>query len=121
MASKILENQVERLKTRRQFLNVQKGERRKGALFTLEVLDRNCAKESTRVGFTVTKRQGNAVVRNRIRRRLREAVRLSGQFAMLPGHDYVFVGQRSILTIPFETLKKSISKRLALKQKDRRI
>ena len=46
-----------------------------------------------RVGFTVTKKLGNAVARNRIRRRLKEAVRtgLAGRFR--PGHDYVLIGR----------------------------
>jgi ribonuclease P protein component len=46
-----------------------------------------------RIGFTVTKKLGTAVERNRIRRRLREAVRISVQDRLKPGFDYVFVGR----------------------------
>ena len=56
---------------------------------------------AARVGFTVTKKVGNAVVRNRIRRRLKEAVRVHAAGDMQPGNDYVIVGREEVLTAPF--------------------
>lgn len=57
-----------------------------------------------RVGFTATRKIGGAVVRNRCKRRLREAARrllpLHGQ----PGHDYVFVARASLVTRPWDRL-----------------
>jgi ribonuclease P protein component len=57
-----------------------------------------------RVGFTVSKKVGNAVVRNRVRRRLREVVRLSPPARMIAGFDYVLVGRRRALEISFDRL-----------------
>jgi ribonuclease P protein component len=105
-----------RLKSRPEFLRVREGERRKGRYFILEVLDRKAPDEPPRAGFTVTKKQGNAVERNRIRRRLREAVRLSAQFAMQPGHDYVIVGHREALGAPFDELTNVLVTRISSPQ-----
>jgi len=57
-----------------------------------------------RVGYTVSKKVGNAVVRNRVRRRLREVVRLSGAARMQTGRDYVLVGRRAALDLAFDRL-----------------
>lgn len=109
-----------RLKNRPDFLAVQKGERRKGANFLLEVLDRNEPESDARVGFTVTKKQGNAVERNRMRRRLKEAVRLSAGFAMKPGHDYVIVARRDVLKTPFAQLSSQLADRIEGRGKPKR-
>ena len=53
------------------------------------------------------------MVRNRIRRRLREAIRLDAQADMAPGIDYVVVARRDVLTLPFEQLKDELSRRVA--------
>jgi ribonuclease P protein component len=57
-----------------------------------------------RFGFTVTKKIAGAVGRNRIRRRLREALRLSTDLKALPGHDYVFIARSAALSAPFSEL-----------------
>jgi ribonuclease P protein component len=101
-----------RLKNRSDFLAVQAGEKRRGSTFLLEVLDRKAPETEPRVGFTVTKRQGNAVERNRMRRRLKEAVRLSAGFAMKPGHDYVIVARRDVLDAAFPKLQSLLGERI---------
>lgn len=105
--------QAERLKRRADFLSAKNGERLKGPLFLLEVRDRReDLPGPARVGFTVTRRQGNAVERNRMRRRLREAVRLAGADAMRPGHDYVLIARRDCLHASFSRLTSALKERI---------
>ncbi|HUH49640.1 MAG TPA: ribonuclease P protein component [Mycoplana sp.] len=111
---------VGRLKSRPQFLCVREGEKRKGPLFLLEMRDRQEPDTPPRVGFTVTKKHGNAVERNRMRRRLKEAVRLSAGFAMQPGHDYVIVARRDILHASFAELQDRLRERISYRQKHKR-
>lgn len=56
------------------------------------------------VGFTVTKRQGNSVVRNRIRRRLREAFRLVCEKQPMPGWDFVVIGRHTAERCEFDII-----------------
>lgn len=105
-----------RLKSRPEFLRAREGERRKGRFFIVEVLDRKSPEDAPRVGFTVTKKQGNSVERNRIRRRLKEAVRLKAQFAMQPGHDYVIVAHREAMSASFDDLSKTLIARISSRQ-----
>ena len=101
----------QRLLKRADFLAVRRGEKRRGRLFLVEVLDRGDG-GAPRVGYTVTKKVGSAVVRNRVRRRLKEAVRTGAAVGMAPGHDYVIVGREDVLAIPFGQLKAELSRRL---------
>lgn len=100
-----------RLGKRAEFLAVRGGEKRRGRLFLLEVLDRGDG-EGPRVGYTVTKKAGNAVVRNRIRRRLREAVRLHAAADMATGSDYVIVGRTELVCAPFAEIAAELSRRV---------
>lgn len=111
---------VGRLKNRPQFLRVREGEKLRGPFVLIEMLDRQSPEEQARVGFTVTKKHGNAVERNRMRRRLKDVVRLSAGFAMKPGHDYVIVARRDVLTAPFADLTAAINARVAGNQRHKR-
>jgi ribonuclease P protein component len=100
---------MQRLKQRADFLAAAAGARAPGAAFVLQARARNDSAPS-RFGFTVSKKVGTAVERNRVRRRLRELVRSAcstEQLAALPkptGHDYVLIGRRAALELPFERL-----------------
>ena len=82
-----------------------RGRRREGSgrAFVLQARARDDSAPS-RVGFTVSKKVGNAVERNRVRRRLREVVRLSTALTRPTGHDYVLIGRRAALGAPFDRL-----------------
>lgn len=107
---------MERLRQRADFLAVANGARVNGAAFSLQSRARDDAGPA-RVGFTVTKKNGTATERNRIRRRLRELVKRLDLMAMRPHHDYVLVGRRAALTRDFATMLEDL--RSALGRLDR--
>ncbi|MGI9507311.1 MAG: ribonuclease P protein component, partial [Geminicoccaceae bacterium] len=101
-------DKVVRLKRRFEFLAVAAtGRRWIAPSFVLQVgpsTDAGIAESpGVGLGFTATKRIGNAVARNRAKRRLREAARLLASHAV-PGHDYVLIARPEVLTCAFQTL-----------------
>jgi ribonuclease P protein component len=107
---------MDRLRQRADFLAVANGARINSSAFTLQSRRRDDL-GPIRVGFTVTKKNGNAPERNRIRRRLRAAVHALDTMAMRPHHDYVLVGRRAALTCDFSTMLDDL--RSALQRVDR--
>ena len=91
---------MERLRQRADFLAAAAGIKAPAAAFVLQARNRR-DQGPARFGFTVSKKVGNAVERNRVRRRLREIVRLSATNRLRAGHDYVLVGRRAALNLPF--------------------
>lgn len=120
------------LKKRPEYLRVRGGRRYATAGFLLEGRSRspstspatdvagkdregNLALESIsgpRYGFTITKKLGGAVDRNRIRRRLKAALEAISPDAAKPDFDYVVVARRAALDRPFESLKADFSSAL---------
>ena len=72
--------------------------------------------EVLRVGFTVSRKVGNAVVRNRVRRRLRDAAGQIISEQAKAGHDFVIIGRAGSLKRSFAALRCDLEK--ALKQLD---
>lgn len=122
---------MDRLKKRSDFLRVARGHKQVRRALVLQAWQHQIqnheqpAREqitngATRIGFTVTKKVGNAVVRNRVRRRLKEAVRLletcgssSEQTTpFLPNTDYVVVGRLSALTMSFSEIQQDLASAL---------
>lgn len=102
--------ELRRLIKRSQFLRAARGNRAGRSAFLLQAVESADAEPG--LGFTVTKKMGNAPERNRIKRRLREAARAC-EAAFLPRHDYVLVGRREALTLPFEKLVAELSGAIA--------
>jgi ribonuclease P protein component len=107
---------MDRLRQRADFLAVANGARANSTAFVLQGRHRG-DDGPIRFGFTVTKKNGTATERNRIRRRLRELVKLSGAISMRPHHDYVLVGRRAALHRDFSTMLDDL--RAALHRLDR--
>jgi ribonuclease P protein component len=102
-----------RLKRRAEFLRAaQKGRKVAMPGLVLQMFSRN-DEAPARLGFTVTKKVGNAVVRNRTRRRLREAARLLFQEKHPVGMDLVLVGRDATRTRPFLLLVQDLQLALA--------
>ncbi len=94
---------MERLRQRADFLAAASGIKVPATAFVLQARKRT-DDGPMRFGFTVSKKVGNAVERNRVRRRLKEIVRLAGSTRMQNGHDYVLVGRRAALKLPFDRI-----------------
>jgi len=114
-----MEQAPQRLKRRREFLHVARAGRKWAAPgLVLQVLDRHAVtttndgdraggpvnENNIRVGFTVTRKVGGAVIRNRARRRLRAAVETVMPTHAAPGRDYVVIGRARTNARPFAEL-----------------
>ena len=105
---------LETLKKRAQFLRIRGGRRHATPAFVLEGKARAAPGESdlsahsettgARFGFTVTKKLGGAVDRNRIRRRLKAAAERAGVPRAKPNFDYVVIARRTAIDRPFDNL-----------------
>ena len=98
---------MERLKTRADFLRAARGIRRVEGAITLETCptpaDQVCS-GALRAGFTASKKVGNAVIRNRAKRRLRAAASQLLPLLGRDGHDYVLVARGTTVARPFAAL-----------------
>ncbi len=101
---------MDRLTRRADFLAARDGLRALGASFLVQARKRGDAR-APRVGITVTKKAGNAVERNRIRRRLRAAVKSLTDMTR-PGFDYVLIARREAITAPFASLLNDLERAL---------
>ncbi|MEQ1494596.1 MAG: ribonuclease P protein component [Novosphingobium sp.] len=99
------------LTKRADFLNANRGMRIARPGFVL-LVNPNGA-DAVRYGITVTKKIGNAVVRNRMKRRFRELLREMLPTAALPAHDHVLIGREGGVERDFGLLREELAKALS--------
>lgn len=99
------------LRRRREFLAAARG--RKAPTRSLVVQARPNHRSEIGLGFTVSRKVGNAVERNRVRRRLRQAARAVLPHCAVAGHDYVVIGRRAALAAPWPQLVADLKAALA--------
>ena len=95
---------IERMRKRPQFLACAKAPACAKGAVVVQARAREDGSAVVRTGFTATRKVGNAVVRNRARRRLREAVRLLLPQLGRPGFDYVFIARGGTAERPWARL-----------------
>ena len=97
-----------RLTRRAEFQRVARGRRLSAETFTLQSRQRDGTEKKSvpgaRVGLTVTRSVGGSVVRNRVRRRLKEALRAAAPLEAERDHDYVLMARREALGRRFAAL-----------------
>lgn len=101
------------LKRRADFLAANRGKRVAMPAFVLLVYHRHDDNLDMRVGYTVTKKTGNAVVRNRIKRRFRALVQSLLPVGGVEGADHILIGRRAAFHGNFDDLYRQLSKALA--------
>jgi ribonuclease P protein component len=106
---------IGRLKTRAEFLHVRGGARFTAPSLVLQARKRTDIDDPdiARFGFTATKGLGGAVVRNRARRRLKEAVRQAAPDHAVEGYDYVLIAREGTVQRRFAELIKDLERALA--------
>jgi ribonuclease P protein component len=111
---------VVRLRRRRDFIAVAGTRRRWVApAFVLQAGPRG-GPDGIGLGFTASRRLGNAVARNRARRRLRAAARAILPGAATPGYDYGLLARPAILTCPFNVVVSDLATAFARVLRPRR-
>jgi ribonuclease P protein component len=109
---------MQHIRQRADFLAAAGGAKANATAFVLQARKRD-DNGPARIGFTVTRKVGTATERNRVRRRLREMVRLTAAEAgMRTACDYVVIGRRSALTREFSALREDLHQAMRRVERD---
>lgn len=98
---------------RADFLAANRGKRFARPGFVLLVHDRKDDDASVRLGITITKKVGNAVIRNRMRRRFRVLMREMLDGKGKPGADHILIGRSDGIEMDFDRLRSDLHMALA--------
>lgn len=102
------------LRQRSDYLRAASARRQGTAGFMVQARDRDDGQPGVRVGFTCSKKIGNAVARNRAKRRLRALAREVLPGLAHPGWDYVLVGRPGVTVVrPFADLRADLMRAMA--------
>lgn len=102
---------LEIMKKRADFVAASKARYQTATGLTVQMRNRGDDDPKVRVGFTCSKKVGNAVARNRAKRRLREIARLDLPSLAMAGHDYVLIGKKDVTANrDFEDLRSDLTK-----------
>jgi ribonuclease P protein component len=104
---------LSRLTERKHYLAANAGKRAPMPGFVLLVRDRADDDDGMRIGITITKKVGNAVIRNRMKRRFRALAAELLPESGVPGADHVLIGRNGGIERPFDELKAELAKALA--------
>lgn len=104
---------LDRLKRRREFLRVAGARNSAGTYgLVIQAFKSRSSATAIRLGFTASKKVGNAVCRNRARRRLKELAAEIMPIHAQPGHDYVIIARGTTPDRSFSALKRDFEKAL---------
>jgi ribonuclease P protein component len=106
-----------RLTERKHYLAANAGRRAPGPGFVLLVRDRGDGDPAMRIGITVSRKVGNAVTRNRMKRRFRALAREVLPQAGVRGADHVLIGRSGGIELPFPQLRAELARALAKVQR----
>jgi ribonuclease P protein component len=106
-------SKIGKLTRRADFLAANGGLRAPTTGFVLLVRRRGDGDPALRLGLTVSKKVGNAVIRNRMKRRFRELARKILPEAGMAGADHVLIGRPAGIERPFAALEADLRRALA--------
>ena len=108
---------IETLKSSKDFKRLKNGKFHRSKSFLLQAME-NVDSKIVRVGYTVTKQNGNAVIRNRIKRRLRSVAQVVFNNVENKKWDYVMIGKKNTLITSFDSLKSELELAISKIHKD---
>ena len=114
---------LDHLRTRADFQRLTRSRRKHATRgLVLQVAQQPAGRDTTqpRIGFTASKKVGNAIARNRAKRRLRALAREVLQPQVQPSLDYVLVGRHTTVTRPWSKLVQDLETAIERTQLDQR-